>query len=129
MDPPQPRDLIIRAAERVAVMLAHASYRESCYQKALAHLLEPEFIVRQEVHIVYKLPDAFVFGTGRADLVCHHRATGCVVIVELKANVNVNLQRDIGQTARYMFHHPCHGGLLLYFRGWHRNVEAHKVDP
>jgi len=123
-----PRDFIVAAAEETALLLSHASYRESCYQKTLAHLLEKEFIVRQEVHIIFKLPDGFPFGTGRADIVCQHRKTGQIVVCELKANVSSHLKRDLGQISRYMFHYECHSGLLLYFTGWERKVEAHMFD-
>ena len=122
-----PRKLIAEAARKCAGALSHAMYRESCYQKLLAHFLETDFIVYQEVHVIYKL-NGFPYGTGRIDLLCFHKETKKRIVVELKANVSVRLRRDFGQLARYMHHTSCDAGLLLYFSGWSRKVGVHSFD-
>ena len=114
-----PRKLIADAARKCADALSHAMYRESCYQKLLAHFLETDFIVYQEVHVIYKL-NGFPYGTGRIDLLCVHKETKQRIVVELKANVSVRLRRD--------FDTSCDSGLLLYFSGWSRKVGVHTFD-
>jgi hypothetical protein len=116
---------ILAAGIKTAELLAHASYRESCYQKVLGHLLRPHFTVHLEVPVTFRLSDQFIYGTGRIDLVCTHKATDETFVIEIKANVKEHILAHLGQLARYCKHYSCHGGLLIYFKGWTKTITTH----
>ena len=81
-------------------------YTENNYQNALIHFLNPlpETAVSREVHISYKLSDGYVFGSGRADIVCE--TTDTIYILELKANTDYKwIKKFSGQTLRYVNHY------------------------
>ena len=122
-----PIQMILTAATDTAVLLSHASYRESCYQKVLGHLLRPHFKVHLEVPVTFRLSDNFVYGTGRIDLVCKHKESDDTFVIEIKANVKEHILAHIGQLARYCKHYSCDGGLLIYFKGWTKTITSHTL--
>ena len=125
-------DRVIALAVETAKALAHASYRESCYQTVLCHKLRQNgYRVESEVNIVYRLPppDSFIFGHGRADIICTD-PDGETFILELKANCRVARQQHLGQVARYQQHWRSPStALLIYFNGWCRDILTFQLDP
>ena len=112
---------------------SHA-YSESNYQAALSHFLQKElsddFTVSREVHIPYRLSDGFVYGSGRADIICEDRAERNCYILELKANVDGRvLKKYYGQLSRYTKHHPCEykktGVVVLFNSNSEPTVKVH----
>ena len=94
-------DVIKSAVAETALLLQNASYLESQYQKVLGHLLiQRHMNVSSEVHIAYKLPDGFVFGSGRIDLMFETDTE--MYIIELK--VQGKIATTVGQLKRYMVH-------------------------
>ena len=120
---------IIATARECARLLKHASYRENAYQAVLGHLLKKRYKVRLEVGVVYRLPDGFVFGHGRLDMLVTNTNTDEHFILELKANVRPNIQQHMGQLSRYLEHrHEEATGILIYFNGWDADVHHYVLD-
>lgn len=95
-------------------------YSENNYQNALIHYLNgllTNTAVSREVHISYQLSDGFVFGSGRADIVCETEKN--VFILELKVNSDYKwIKKHSGQTLRYVRHYPGQKkivGILILF--------------
>ena len=121
---------ITETAKECARLLKHASYREAAYQAVLGHLLKKAgYKVKLEVGVVYRLPDGFVFGHGRLDMLVTNTETNEHFILELKANVRPNIQLHMGQLSRYLEHRPEDAtGLLIYFNGWDSDVHHYVLD-
>ena len=85
-------------------------YLETHYQSVLAHFIQQEmkdWVVSREVNLSYQLPDGFVFGFGRIDLVVENKDE--CIILELKANVSTKecyLIKHMAQLRRYLRHYP-----------------------
>ena len=121
---------IIETARECARLLKHASYREAAYQAVLGHLLKNAgYKVKLEVGVVYRLPDGFVFGDGRLDMLVTNTDTNEHWILELKANVRPNIQVHMGQLSRYLEHRNEDAtGILIYFNGWDADVHHYILD-
>ena len=100
-------ETITRTARTVNKILPHAyHYSESNYHKVFVHLLRkslPLCSVSKEVPIPYQLPDGFVFGYGRADVVVESEE--CVYIIELKVSYSDKRPCGMHQLRRYMHHY------------------------
>ena len=97
-------------------------YSESNYQSALMyHLnqkLDNEFTISREVHVPYRLPSGYVFGSGRADIICENTEEKICYILELKAADQRVWRKWFGQLNRYVTHHitPCEKvGMIVLF--------------
>ena len=102
-------ETIIQTARDVHKFLPHSChYNESNYHKAFAHLLQKNlplyYSVSMEVPIPCQLPDGFVFGYGRADVVVESKDH--VYIIELKVS-HSDKRGPCGmhQLRRYMYHY------------------------
>ena len=122
---------ILETARDCARLLKHASYREHAYQAVLGHLLKKAgYKVELEAGVVYRLPDGFVFGHGRLDMLVTDAENTESFILELKANVRPNIQSHLGQLSRYLEHRPEEAtGILIYFNGWDSDVHHYILDP
>ena len=92
-------------------------FTETNYQNALIHtlykLLDNTFVVGREVHISYRLSDSFIFGSGRADIICE--SDDQCFILELKASVDCKyLKKFCSQTRRYVKHYQTNKKKLGY---------------
>ena len=96
-------------------------YSENNYQNALIMFLKDflgeDVAVNREVHINYRLSNGYIFGSGRADIICETKDS--VYILELKANSDYKwLKKFSGQTERYVQHYEStkqiYGILILF---------------
>ena len=95
-------------------------YTETNYQNALIHCLNDlltNTAVCREVHISYRLSDGYIFGSGRADIICEQEEV--VYILELKVSCDSKyLKKYCGQTQRYIKHYITSKkkvGILILF--------------
>lgn len=88
---------------KTSLELKDAPYLENHYQNVLIHkLINCNFVVSREVVVAYKLPNNFVFGHGRIDVLLETEKV--IYILELK--IQAKLATAVGQLKRYMIHIP-----------------------
>ena len=97
-------------------------YSESNYQSALMYYLtqnlDKNFTVSREVNVPYRLSCGYVFGSGRADIICENAVENICFILELKAADQRVWRKWFGQLSRYVTHHttPCEKvGMIVLF--------------
>ena len=96
-------ETIKSCVKETALILKDAMYLESHYQNVLVHLLmQKGFVVSKEICVPYRLPNGFVFGSGRIDIALETERE--IFLLELK--VHAKITQTIGQIKRYMIHYP-----------------------
>ena len=100
------RTLVEQCINKTSEQLKNEIYLEASYHNVLAHYLRQtgKFInVHCEYNINYRLPDGYVFGIGRADIVLE--TAQILFIIEVKASTSTkSLSGAIGQLNRYARH-------------------------
>ena len=112
-------------------------YSESNYQSCLMFFLnrhlDNAFTISREVNIPYKLSCGYVYGAGRADIICENSEEKICYILELKSAENRVWKKWFGQLARYVKHHKTDyqkvGLVVLFNCNCDPIVKVHRSNP
>ena len=99
---------------KTSQMLGSESYLESCYQRVLAYYLRSSgkyLNVNTEYQINYRLPDGYVFGYGRVDILIETFQKN-IFIIEVKQKLR-KLDEARNQLKRYVRHIKIPNGKIV----------------